>query len=89
MNTLTHYLAYNLSRELRLRGMSQVELADRCGSSQPRLSSVLAARSNVSLGLIERISRVLEVPASVLIARPCDTPAWREFQKAVSKRKKR
>lgn len=70
---LPETLAANLKRELVARGISQTELARRCGVAPPRISEILRAEHSVTLETVERLAKALDsqlAPTALLLALP-------------------
>lgn len=59
-------LGLNISYYRKLRGLSQMQLADAIGISRTHMSRVENNDSAVSLDVVFRIARVLEIPVSRL-----------------------
>ena len=57
----------NVKRRRKALGLTQVEIADRLGVSQPSYAQVESGRREPSLGLIQRVAAALEIePAELL-----------------------
>jgi transcriptional regulator with XRE-family HTH domain len=68
---LPETLAANLKRELGARKISQTELARRCGVSIPRITEIMQAKYNPTLGTVERLATALDVaPTALLLPLP-------------------
>jgi transcriptional regulator with XRE-family HTH domain len=59
----------NLRRFFRETGMTQSELAERLGITQPKLSRIVNRKNEPDLELAMRISRVCRVPLESMIRR--------------------
>ena len=60
----------NVREQLKLRRMTQGDLAERVGLSQEWLSKMLCGKSNPTLPTCERIARGLETSLEALLAEP-------------------
>lgn len=61
---------------LRLRvgaGLSQAELAQRIGMSQPRIAQIEAARVNVTITILDRLAAAFSVQTAMLFKPPTNT----------------
>ena len=70
---LPETLSANLKRELDARGMSQTELARRCGFSPPRITQILQCENSVTLDTVERLAKALDprmAPSALLLPIP-------------------
>jgi DNA-binding XRE family transcriptional regulator len=57
--------------ELRVRsGITQTELAQRVGTSQPRIARIEAAEANVTVDTLDRIAAAFGVQTAALFKRP-------------------
>ena len=61
-------VAVNLDRIRRRANWTQTELAERVGSSQPRIAEIEGAQSNPTLRTLARIAHALGVTLSALVA---------------------
>ena len=82
-NELSLYFAYNVGREMKLRGWTQIEFARRAGWPQPRISELLHGRRNYSLATVNRLAKVFNVPAVNLLAQPPDTEVLARIKKII------
>jgi transcriptional regulator with XRE-family HTH domain len=74
MATLTSrdLLAINVEREMHARGWTQVELADKCELSQPRVSELLKGTYGSRMEIIDRIAKAFGVHPSALLMPPIE-----------------
>jgi transcriptional regulator with XRE-family HTH domain len=70
LESLRDILAYNVRAYRVGKMLSQEQLGFAAGLDRTFVSQVERARVNVSLDSIERIAVALDVPASLLLARP-------------------
>ncbi len=59
-------LAQNIRDYMKVRGLNQTKLAERCGVPQPRIAEILSGRYDPRVGTIERVARALGVPLASL-----------------------
>lgn len=71
-------LRENIRAEMRLRGLSQVQLAEKAGLKQPSVSRFLNGDSDILVGTGARIAEALGLPLSALLM------ARREISEKVS-----
>lgn len=67
-----HDLAESVIELRRLRGITQAELASRMGTHQPAIARIEAARSNVGLDTIRKLSVALDAVVQISM-RPAET----------------
>ena len=64
---LTKTLSKNIEREIRKSGLSQSELARRCGWPPARINEILRGKFDPRLATVEKIADALEVTPSSLL----------------------
>ena len=64
---VSYVLADNLRRELEVRGMTQRQLADDIGVSQPRIAEILAG-GNPRLNTLHKIATALDLSVAALLS---------------------
>lgn len=68
--------ARNIREQLKVRKMTQGDLANLIGCSQPRVGELLKPKKDLRLGTLERIALVFHMPPAALITPPqADTQA--------------
>ena len=71
-------VARNVLR-LRVRaGLSQTQLAQRLGTSQPRVAQIEAAQANLTVDTLDRIAEAFSVQTATLFKRPYRIPPHAE-----------
>jgi transcriptional regulator with XRE-family HTH domain len=66
---LSSVIGQNIRRTRTGRAITQTQMADRLGLSQGYVSRLERGQKSLSVDTLELVSRVLEVPVSVLTAR--------------------
>lgn len=72
MDAIYEALAENLRAWRQFRGVSQSELAERCGIGRATIASIEGCRQAVALHQVAALAKALEVPLVELIERPGD-----------------
>lgn len=66
-STLQRICSENMSRLRADKGLSQAQMAERIGITQPSYWALENAKSSVTLSMLERIATVLAVPPNQLL----------------------
>ena len=70
-------VALNVARIRRDRGLTQAELAERVGTSQPRIAEFESAQGNPTLRTLAKVALALEVPLAAIVGEPRENvPVW-------------
>ncbi|HEX6330072.1 MAG TPA: helix-turn-helix transcriptional regulator [Actinomycetota bacterium] len=72
-----------VTRRRQQAGLTQRELAERIGTTQPAISKIEAGRTLPSLGLLERVARATGGPITLTIGRDRARPSRRELRERV------
>lgn len=67
---LLQALIANLTRTMKARGISQTQLAHDAGISQGTISLILSEKRDVTLGVVEKLAKSLEVSHEDLLRMP-------------------
>lgn len=68
-------VAANIRREMKLRGLTQTQLANICGLTQARIAEILRPKSDLQLATVEKMANGLGKTVTELIDGPALVPS--------------
>lgn len=75
-----HFIGETVRQQRKVRGLTQYQLAEMAGVSQPHISDIENLRAqSVSIGTLHSLAKSLDLPFSCILS-PSDAVLWREVQ---------